>query len=184
MPSRILVLFTILLLAVFEAYCQFPFSFTGTLSSNAGNTFMDFSSWERSSGSSQNNGGQNSVRTFGSNIGTKLANVQLQSNISPETVTAYPWASGPTEWVFPVRLPPWVSTCQETGCPQGTHCTLFGSPCPFWISGAPCTCRPGCRVDQKFIPITETRTVDACNNSCTCEISNGQMHAVCTTNRC
>ncbi|KAL3875420.1 hypothetical protein ACJMK2_033368 [Sinanodonta woodiana] len=183
MPLTIFMLYTILFLAVFEVYCQSPFSSTGT-SSNAGNTLTDWSSWNSGSDSSQNNWGQNSAGTFGSNTGTKMANVDLQSNSRLETVTPNPWASGPSEWVFPFRLPPWVSTCQETGCPQGMQCTLFGSPCPYWISGAPCTCRPGCRVDQKFIPITETRTMDSCNNICTCDNSNGQMHAVCTTNRC
>ncbi|XP_060066626.1 collagen alpha-3(IV) chain-like [Ylistrum balloti] len=66
--------------------------------------------------------------------------------------------------------------CHTTGCPGGSQCVFAPTGahmCPTWIPILPCTCRQGCQAQNLFIPLGQSRQIDRCGNTCTCNSPDG-----------
>ncbi|CAC5385300.1 unnamed protein product [Mytilus coruscus] len=79
------------------------------------------------------------------------------------------------------------NSCHVRGCGIGQQCVYrsnVGLPyiCPTWIPVLPCQCIPGCRAQNQFIQVGQTKQIDTCGNRCTCNTQNGQ--ASCTQIAC
>ena len=56
-----------------------------------------------------------------------------------------------------------------SGCSTGHECVHDSQwICPIYIPEVQCDCKPGCRVDYKFVPFGNTVTMDTCGNTCSC----------------
>ncbi|OWF50897.1 hypothetical protein KP79_PYT00800 [Mizuhopecten yessoensis] len=66
--------------------------------------------------------------------------------------------------------------CHLTGCPVGSQCVFAPTGahmCPTWIPILPCGCRQGCQAQNLFIPLGQSRQIDRCGNTCTCNSPDG-----------
>ncbi|XP_069125013.1 calcium-binding protein P-like [Argopecten irradians] len=75
--------------------------------------------------------------------------------------------------------------CHTTGCPGGSQCVFAPTGahmCPTWIPILPCSCRQGCQAQNLFIPLGQSRQIDRCGNTCTCNSPDGTP--ACTNMNC
>ncbi|XP_033744207.1 uncharacterized protein LOC117330095 [Pecten maximus] len=75
------------------------------------------------------------------------------------------------------------SRCHKTGCDTGAECVFAEEYiCPSYIPSVECECRLGCRLDNTFIPLGGSITIDVCGNTCSCNNMYGA--AECTQRMC